>query len=165
MPAQVVDQRGALRDESLAVIDEQPDVERARRPAARPGSVSRPSRSAARAIATASIESDLPRSRADAARAGHELRRDAHDALAAREQEPLQRAGDVPAVLDRPHPLARRAPRAQRSSSSKLAACAPAPSARRARAPVAASTAAHVCERLCVSAPITIIRTVPSFGY
>ena len=31
--------------------------------------------------------------------------------------------------------------------------------------PVAASTAATVCESLCVSAPITIIRTVPSLGY
>jgi hypothetical protein len=38
--------------------------------------------------------------------AGGELGRDAHDRFAACEQEPLECAGDVPAVLDRPHPLA-----------------------------------------------------------
>jgi hypothetical protein len=38
------------------------------------------------------------------ARVGSELGRDAHDGFAAHEQESLKRAGDVPAVLDRPHP-------------------------------------------------------------
>ena len=37
--------------------------------------------------------------------AGHQPWGHAHDALTAGEQEPLKRSGDVPAVLDRPHPL------------------------------------------------------------
>ena len=37
---------------------------------------------------------------------GHQPRRDANDTLATRDQEPLQRARDMPAVLQRPHPLA-----------------------------------------------------------
>ena len=41
-----------------------------------------------------------------ATRAGHVLRGDPHDLLAASDQEPLERAGDVAAILDRPHPLA-----------------------------------------------------------
>ena len=44
----------------------------------------------------------LARRRADA---GHQLRRDAHDLLATLKQEPLKRAEDVAAILDRPHPL------------------------------------------------------------
>src|SRR5436305_1236216 len=43
-------------------------------------------------------------SRSSAA-ARHQLRRDAHDALAAREQEALESPGDVAAVLDRPDAL------------------------------------------------------------
>ena len=43
--------------------------------------------------------------------AGHQLRRHAHDALAAREQEALELAGDVPAVLDRPDALLIERPR------------------------------------------------------
>jgi hypothetical protein len=39
------------------------------------------------------------------ARVRHQLRRHPHDALPAGEQEALERAGDVPAVLERPHPL------------------------------------------------------------
>ena len=40
------------------------------------------------------------------ARSGHQLRRHPHDALAARDQKALQAPGHVPAVLQRPHPLA-----------------------------------------------------------
>ena len=64
-----------------------------------------PSLSAARATLNASIESDLPALARGAPGAGHVLRRDADDPLAASDQEPLERAGHVPAVLDRPHPL------------------------------------------------------------
>ena len=156
VPAQVVAQRGALRDEPLAVIDEQPDSSSGPASCAT-GSVSRPSRSAARAIATASMRRTC-RARAPSARARPQLGRDAHD-LAAGEQEPLERAGDVPAVLDRPDAFGAR-PRAQMSRTSKQRRR-PGPSARRAP-PVAASTAATVCERLCVSAPITIIPPSPS---
>src|ERR1019366_10501620 len=76
------------------------------------GSASSPSCVAALAIATASIASDLPCSRA-------ELRAPAvssvrpHDLLAPREQEPLKRPADVAAVLYRsdpaPHPRVDRA--------------------------------------------------------
>jgi len=40
-------------------------------------------------------------------RPGGQLGSDAHDSLAPGEQEPLERPGDVPAVLKRPDPLAR----------------------------------------------------------
>ena len=110
------------------------------RPAARPGSVSRPSRSAARAIATASIASDLPRSRADLRAPAGQLRRDAHDALAAREQEPLQRARRRAGSPRSPTP-ARRRGRAPRRAGHRRTAAGPrtvrSPSTR----PVAASTA------------------------
>ena len=96
------------------------------------------------------------------ARAGHQLRRHPHDALAAREQEPLQRAGHVPAVLDRPHPLATNAARPAQQIIKRAALRANRQVGE--HAPVAASTAPTVCETLCVSAPITIIFTSPSCG-
>ena len=85
------------------------------------GSVSSPSRIAARAIATASIASDLPRSRAELARAGHQLRRHAHDPLAAREQEALQRARRRAGSPRSPTPARRRgrAPSRNRSSNER----------------------------------------------
>ena len=156
VPEQVVVERDAHPDQPLAVIDQQPDVEldagQLRRPAAR----SRPSRSAARATASASMRSDLPRSRPRAALAGHQPRRDADDALAADEQEPLERARDVPAVLQRPDPLAAQAARpvaAPRRTRGRR----PRPSCSPSSSPVAAATAAIVCERLCMSAPSTIM--------
>ena len=74
------------------------------RPAARPAALG-PSRSAARAIARASIASDLPRSRPARRASPISFGGDPHHPLATREQEALQRARDVPAVLERPHPL------------------------------------------------------------
>jgi hypothetical protein len=104
MPAHIADQRRALADEAFAVIDEQSHVElrsgqlgdRQRVEAfaqRRPGD-----RDGADDVRLAA----LARRRADA---GHQLRRDAHDLLATLKQEPLKRAGDVAAILDRPHPL------------------------------------------------------------
>ena len=161
LPAQIVDQRGALLDEPLAVIDEQPDVELG------PGQLRDRQRVEAFAQRRAGDRDGvdaigLARARARSARAGHQLRRDANDALAAREQEPLQRARDVPAVLKRPDPLAADAARPAQQLTERARRRAR-PSRRRARRPVAASTAATVCERLWVSAPITIISTVPSW--
>jgi hypothetical protein len=43
---------------------------------------------------------------ARAPRVRHQPRRDPDHALTARDQKPLKRARDVPAVLQRPHPLA-----------------------------------------------------------
>ena len=71
------------------------------------GSVSRPSRSAARATASASIGSDLPGSRTPRRRVGHQPWREPQHRLAVIDQEPLQRPGDMPAVFDHPHALAR----------------------------------------------------------
>ena len=83
--------------------DQQLDLER------RAGELSlraaRGSRSAARATASASIGSDLPKLREPLARAGHQLWRDAHDAFAVLDQKTLQRSRDVAAVLEREEAL------------------------------------------------------------
>ena len=81
--------------------------------------------------------------------------RDAHDPLAAGDQEPLERAGHVPAVLDRPHPLGveRSRPSQQLPEAPARAGAVSSPRA----AAVSASTAPQVCVRLCVSVPITIM--------
>ena len=164
VPAQVVDQRGALRDEPLAVIDQQPDVELAGRPAARRAACRGP-RAARRGRSRRRRSRRTCRARAPTRRApAISFGAHAHDPLAAREQEALERAGDVPAVLDRPHPLAAEAARPDAAASSnerRLAAHRPL-AEQRGRSP--RRPRATVCERLCVSAPITIIRTVPSLG-
>ena len=111
MPEQVVVERDAHADQPFAVIDQQPHVEldagQLRRPAAR----STPSRSAARATASASMRSDLPRSRPPRRASAISLvaTRTTRSPLA--EQKPLERARDVPAVLQRPHPLVAQAAR------------------------------------------------------
>ena len=95
--------------------------------------------------------------------AGHQLGRHAHDPLAARQQEPLQRPGDMSAVLDRPDPLTlvQSAHHSNTSSNDRRLARTVRSAITR---PVAASTAPTVCDALCVSAPITIISTIPSLG-
>src|ERR671911_2584842 len=51
----------------------------------------------------------------------HPVRRDAHDPLAGRDQRLLEPARDMPAVLDRPHPLVIESARpAQRGQMSRL---------------------------------------------
>ena len=122
----------------------------------RAGSVSIPSRSAARAIAIASIGSDLPRSREARRRPAISCGAQAHDPLAAVDQKPLQAARHVPAVLDRPHPLCiqRSRPLQQLAEAAVRAGtrrCARAPRAER------VDRDRTVCVRLCVSAPITIM--------
>jgi hypothetical protein len=102
MPAQVVAQRGPLRDEPFAVIDEQSDVEfwagqlrdwQGVEAFAQRGAGDRDGIDEVR----------FARFARRLACAGGQLGRDAHDGFASGEQEPLERAGDVPAVLDRPH--------------------------------------------------------------
>jgi hypothetical protein len=161
VPAQVVDQPRPCRDEPLAMVDEQPDVKldsgelRDRQrldsvPDRRPRDRDRVDH-----IRLAALARAVPGARG-------QLWRDAQHTLAPGDQETLERSGHVAAVLDRPHPLATH-PRVQRNKSSK--------ERRRARTirsatswPVAPSTAAAVCESLCVSVPITIIRSVPPVG-
>ena len=110
VPEQVVVERGAHPDEPFAVIDQQPDVELDagqlgdRQPLdalaqRRAGDGDRVDAVGLAALAAA------------AALAGHQPGRDPDDALAADEQEPLEGARDMPAVLQRPHPLVAQAAR------------------------------------------------------
>ena len=85
---------------------------------------------------------------------------DPDDRVAAGDQPALEAAGYVPAVLDSPHShvieLAGEPQRVERPVvAAGIVSC---PRA----APVTASSATSVCDRLCVSTSITIICTVPS---
>jgi hypothetical protein len=104
VPLQIVVERDAGPDQSLAVIDQQPQIELdAGQLGGRqvldafaqrcPGDGQRVD-----AIGLAALA-------ASASRLAHQLGRDAEDALAVADQEPLQRAGHVPAVLQRPDSL------------------------------------------------------------
>ena len=131
VPLQRVVERDARADQPLAVIDQQPDVELRRRPAP-PSAASRCPPPAPRARPRARRSDRTCRARGSSAGvAGHQPRRDAHDALAARDQEPLQarprRAGSPPA----PTP-ARRRGRAPRSPAPRTRGRRPRPSCRRA---------------------------------
>ena len=146
MPLQRVVERDALADEPLAMIDQQPQVE-LRALQLRRRQRSSPSRSAARATAIASMLSDLPRSRARRRESAISFVVHAHDPLAARDQKPLEGARDVPAVLQRPHPLAAEPARPRNKRGEALGADLR-PSARRAARRSPPTTAAIVCERL-----------------
>ena len=154
----VVVERDALADEPFAVIDQQPEVELG------PGQLRDRQRLEAFAQRGAGdgerVDAvGLAALAAARARAGHQPGRDPDDALAAGDQEPLEGARDVPAVLQRPDPLAAEAARphpAARRSRARRPATVFSPSS----SPVAAATAAIVCERLCMSAPSTIIALV-----
>ena len=94
-----------MTDQSLAVINEQPQVEL--------GPVQVRGRERVQALLQrgASDVERIDRIRLAAlagapTRRRDEVGRDPQHALAALDQETLQRSGDVPAVLKRPHPLA-----------------------------------------------------------
>ena len=110
MPAQPLLIAAAGGDEVLAVVDQQADVKRG----------------AVEVSAGELLDSFLERGAGDcegvdrvrlaplargAPGAGHVLGSHTDDPLAAGDQEPLERAGDVPAVLDRPYPLCVECPR------------------------------------------------------
>ena len=111
-PAQPARDPGALGDQLRAMIDQPRDL------ALRAGQIRdrqivladrRPrDRRSRRSRRTCRTARDLALGR-------HQLRMHPDHALAGPEQEPLERARDVAAVLDRPHPLSRR-PRATSSS-------------------------------------------------
>ena len=105
MPAQPALDPGALAHQLLAVINQQLDLQRClidggHRQRVNPLTQRRPRdrhrvdrvRLAGAALSAAAL--------------AHQLRRDAHDALAALDQEALQRPRDMATVLDRPNPLA-----------------------------------------------------------
>jgi hypothetical protein len=74
--------------------------------------------------------------------ASHQLRRHPHHPVTPSEQEPLQLARHMPAILDRPHPVAANTPRPpSRHSCPALVACTV--SLLRS-SPVPATTAEHV---------------------
>ena len=124
------------------------------------GSASSPSLSAARATLNASIESDLPRSRderlAPAMCLGATRTIRSPRAIRNRSSAP-----DTCRQSSIAHTRSASSARAQRNSLPKLPLRAGTVSSPRAAA-VSASTAPHVCVRLCVSVPITIMYAVPS---
>ena len=161
MPAQPVDRAGALGDELVAIVAEQADLhrllveERGREPLDTVSDRGAGDRERVDRDPTSRFALAL-RGRSPVS-AGGTLTTRSPAATSARSR----RAGDVPAVLDRPHPLLaerRRATAARRARRRRSPAIVRSPST----PPVAASTAASVCERLCVSTPITIICAVPS---
>jgi hypothetical protein len=98
-------ERNAPADEALAMVNEQPRSEF--------GALRLRRRQGVRALARRRprdrdrVEAVGPPAPASAApRVGRQLRRHAQDPLAARDHKPPQRARDVPAVLQRPHPFA-----------------------------------------------------------
>jgi hypothetical protein len=105
VPLQRVVERDALASQALAMVDQQPQIELAALQLRRWQGVHAftqygPSdRDGVDAVGLSARASAAPR-------VGHQLRRHAHHALAAGDQEPLQAARDMPAVLQRPHPLA-----------------------------------------------------------
>jgi hypothetical protein len=105
MPLQRVVDRNALADQPLAMVNEQPQIEfgalKLRRREGMQAFAQRRPRDRDRVDAVG-----LPAPASAAPRVGHQLRRHAQDPLAACDQKPLQAAGDVPAVLQRPHPFA-----------------------------------------------------------
>ena len=160
MPAQPVDHPGALGDDLIAVIAQHADLQRvlvgerhreALDPVAHHGQ-----RDSARVdrIGLPGLARDL------AGLAGHRGRHADHP-LASGDQRGLQARGDVPAVLDRPHPLLIAAQR-RTAEHRALQRRWPGSRAGLASTPVCPSTATRVWLRLWVSAPITIMCCVPS---
>ena len=102
VPAQVVDQRGALVHESFAMVGELANLQglliELRGDEAVDPLADRCARDRERIDWIG-----LPGFAGAFASAGDQLRRDPDHSLAAGEQEPLEPPGDVPAVLDRPH--------------------------------------------------------------
>ena len=104
MPAQPLLVPGSSRDQVLAMVDEQANVEcRAVQVRAREVVESLLERSAGDAEGVDRV--GLAALAGRAASAGHVLRGDAHDPLPAGDEEPLEGAGHVPAVLERPDSL------------------------------------------------------------
>ena len=75
------------------------------------------SRNAARATASASIGSDLPRDATRTSRRRHQLRRHPDELLTRGDERPLKLAGQLPAILERPQPLERQAMPTRRADS------------------------------------------------
>jgi hypothetical protein len=104
VPEQVIVEGGAHPNEPFAVIDQQPDLELdARQLGNRQPIKALPQRGTGDGERVDAIR--LAALAAAAALPGHQPRRDPHHALAVDQQESLERARDVAAVLQRPYPL------------------------------------------------------------
>ena len=121
MPQQRAVEPDAVTDEALTVIDEQPQIEL--------GAVQVRGRERAQALLqrgagdTERVDSvRLAALTGAAACVGAQVRRDSQHPFAALDQKPLEAAGDVPAVLDRPHPLAVEAARPPQHGAEAAAA-------------------------------------------
>ncbi len=150
MPAQPLLRPAALVDEIVAVVDQQLQLPVDLLVGPRPAQVRLAQRRAC-------DRERVDRVRLAARPAGpslrhRQLRRHPHQLLTRREQLPLQPARQLPAVLDRPQPLARRAPPPSRAARR----CRPATVCSSSIRP-ASSTATAVTDCLCTSTPITII--------
>jgi hypothetical protein len=159
VPEQVVVERGAHPHEPFAVIDQQPDVEL---DAGQLGD-RQPLHALAQGRAGDGQRVDavgLTAITAGAALAGHQPGRHANDALAADEQEPLEGTGHMATVLQRPHPTVAQPPGPLQPAANPRSPTGTVVSPT--SSPVLAPTAARVCERLCMSAPSTIMAFVPS---
>jgi hypothetical protein len=158
VPAQVVDQGGALRDEALAVIDEQADVElAAREPRDWKGVESLADRGPRDRDGVDDV--GLAALARGAARVGA-----TRTTRSPRTSRKRSRAPDTCRQSSIAHTRSAPTPRAHRSRSSNERRLALVVRSAHAR-PVAASTTATVCERLWVSAPITIICPSPRWDY
>jgi hypothetical protein len=159
MPAQSLLVLGATRDEIVAMVREQPDIER---PSVQVRSRERLESFAQRRPATlnASIESDLPRSRAER-RAPAMCLGATRTTRSPRATRNRSKAPDTCRQSSSAQTRSGSSLRAHNSSFPKLPVRAGAVSSPRAAA-VSASTAPQVCVFLCVSVPTTIICTVPS---
>ena len=151
MPAQPLLGAASLVDEVVAVVDQQLDLPvDAARPAAAgsdPVRAARPGRSRARRSGP-TCRASCPRAAPGTVSFGGTRT----SVFATPEQLPFEPARELPAVLDRPQPLA-----AERATPSRAARrCRPDHAARRAVRP-ASSTATAVTDCLCTSSPITII--------
>ena len=154
MPLQRVVERDALTNQPLAVVDQQPQVELGTCSCAA-GSLARPSRNAALATAIASMLSDFPRSRPPRRASAINLvgtRRTRSPAQSGIARMSPRRGGSPRAAQTRSPSSARaqinNTPNPRTPTWTVFSPCS---------SPLVEPTAAIVCERLCMSAPSTII--------
>jgi hypothetical protein len=157
MPTQRLLRSTPLVDEIIAVVNEQLQITENLLAWTRPPSSG--SRSAARATASASIGSDFPRARPARRSGAISFGGTRNQILAEPEQQPLEPARQLPAILHRPQPLDGKPCRPPTSSSLPTgivvsSSIRPAP-----------STATAVTDCLCTSTPITIIYLASSTAW
>ena len=149
MPTQPLVRAPALVDEVVAVVDEQLQVAEDLLVRPRPAQLRLPQRRPGDRERVDRVR--LPARSAGAPFRRHQLRRHPHNVFRGLEQLPLEPAGELPTVLERPQPLLAEPAR----PDNQLLAC----DRRRLLVSIrpASSTATAVTDCLCTSTPITII--------